>query len=90
MTRSSDWRFRSTIHSTFPSRRASGSASASQMFPSSSSASPSSEMKRPFVDEPKWLSTYLSASAAKSGAAEPSPTEPVEKSTGYGSFVRDG
>ncbi len=47
-------------------------------------------MKRPPVDEPKWLSTYRSASAANSGAAEPSPTEPVEKSTGYGSFVRDG
>ena len=65
MTRSSDCRLRSTIQRTFPSLRASGSASASQMFPSSSSASPSSEMKRPPVDEPKWLSTYRSASDAE-------------------------
>ena len=53
MTRSSDCRLRSTIQSTFPSVRVSGSASASQMFPSSSSASPSSEMNRPPVEAPK-------------------------------------
>ncbi len=39
-TRSSDWRLRSTIHSTSPRRGTIGSTSASQIAPSSSSASP--------------------------------------------------
>ena len=39
-TRSSDWRLRSTIHSTSPSEGTIGSTSASQIAPSSSSASP--------------------------------------------------
>ena len=44
ITRSSDWRLRSTIQSALPSPRVSGSATASQRLPSSSSASPSREM----------------------------------------------
>ena len=46
-TRSSDWRLRSTIHSTSPRRGTIGSTSASQIAPSSSSASPSSATWRP-------------------------------------------
>ena len=46
-TRSNDWRFRSTIHSTSPSRGTIRSTRASQIAPSSSSASPSSAIWRP-------------------------------------------
>ena len=46
-TRSSDWRLRSTTHITLPRRGVIGSTSASQMAPSSSSASPTSAMLRP-------------------------------------------
>ena len=65
ITRSSDWRLRSTIQSALPSPRVSGSATASQRLPSSSSASPSREMKRPPVEAPKCVATYRSASAPK-------------------------
>ena len=46
-TRSSDWRLRSTTHSTSPSRATIGSTIASHTAPSSSSASPSSAIWRP-------------------------------------------
>ena len=46
-TRSSDWRFMSTIQTTSPSSATIGSMIASQQAPSSSSASPSSEYWRP-------------------------------------------
>ena len=46
-TRSSDWRLRSTTHSTSPRRATIGSTIASHTAPSSSSASPSSAIWRP-------------------------------------------
>ena len=46
-TRSSDWRLRSTTHSTSPRRATIGSTMASYTAPSSSSASPSSAIWRP-------------------------------------------
>ncbi|CAB4691384.1 unannotated protein [freshwater metagenome] len=90
ITRSKDWRLKSTIHITFPSPCVAGSATASQTFPSSNSASPINAIKRESGRLPKCASTYLLVTPANSGAAAPNPTEPVEKSTGSGSFVRDG
>ena len=57
ITRSSDWRLKSTIHITFPTPSVAGSATASQIFPSSSSASPISAIKRECGRAPKWAST---------------------------------
>ena len=56
-TRSSDCRLTSTIHSTSPSPSVAGSATASQMLPSSSSASPISAMYRLRGRGPKCAST---------------------------------
>ncbi len=53
-TRSSDWRLKSTIHSTSPSRATSGSTSASHTAPSSSSASPTIAMWRPPTGTSTW------------------------------------
>ena len=39
---------------------------------------------------PKCELTYRRTNPANSGAAAPKPTEPVEKSTGSGSLVREG
>ena len=75
---------------TLPSPSVAGSATASQMLPSSSSASPISEMNRLRGRGPKCASTYRRAAAANSGAAAPRPTEPVEKSGPSGSLVRLG
>jgi hypothetical protein len=81
-TRSSDWRLTSTTHSTSPSWPTAGSQMASQHAPSSSSASPSSEICRPAGSPPadpvKCRSTYRRASAPQIGAVAPMPTEPVE------------
>jgi hypothetical protein len=89
-TRSSDCRLKSTSHITLPRPAVAGSATASQMLPSSSSASPISAMNRECGRAPKCASTYRRVTAANSGAAAPSPTEPVEKSTSSGSLVRLG
>ena len=43
-----------------------------------------------YLDGPKCASTYRRAVAANSGAAAPSPTDPVEKSGPSGSLVRLG
>ena len=75
---------------TLPSPSVAESATASQMLPSSSSASPIREMNRLRGRGPKWASTYRRATAANSGAAAPSPTDPVEKSGPSGSLVRLG
>ena len=64
-----DCRLKSTIHMTLPSPRVASSAMASQMLPSSSSASPSSATKREAGRGPKCASTYRRAAAANSGAA---------------------
>ena len=56
-TRSSDWRLRSTTHSTSPRLATIGSAIASQHAPSSSSASPSSAIWRPPTGTSKWPAT---------------------------------
>ncbi len=89
-TRSSDCRLKSTTHITLPSPVVAGSATASQTLPSSSSASPINATNRECGRAPKCASTYRRVTAANSGAAAPRPTEPVEKSTPSGSFVRDG
>ena len=81
---------KSTIHITFPRFAVAGSARASQIFPSSNSASPITEIKRDFGLGPKCESTYCLATAANKGATAPKPTEPVEKSTVSGSFVLEG
>ena len=60
------------------------------MFPSSSSASPTSAMKRAAGRGEKCASTYRRTIAANNGATAPRPTEPVEKSATSGSFVRLG
>jgi len=78
------------IHITLPSPSVAGSATASQMLPSSSSASPISATNLLAGLAPKCASTYRRATAANSGAAAPSPTEPVEKSTVSGSLLRLG
>ena len=75
---------------TLPSPSVAGSATASQMLPSSSSASPISDTNRLRGRGPKCASTYRRATAANSGAAAPSPTDPVEKSGPSGSLVRLG
>ena len=56
-TRSSDCRLKSMIHRTLLRRCVSGSPTASQMFPSSSSASPMSETNRPPLDLPNRVDT---------------------------------
>ena len=92
-TRSRLWRLRSTMIVTLPSPASASSTTASQMLPSSSSASPMTATNRAVR-----LSARLAVregrsgrpGAAKSGATAPSPTDPVEKSTGSGSFVRLG
>ena len=56
-TRSSDWRLRSTIHSTSPSDGIIGSTSASQIAPSSSSASPIRAISRPATGTSKCPAT---------------------------------
>ena len=64
---------------------------ASQTLPSSSSASPISATKRLRGHVAEVESRRSGApAAAKAGATAPSPTEPVEKSTGSGSLVRLG
>ena len=90
ITRSRDCLLKSTIHITFPRFVVMGSASASQIFPSSSSASPITEINRDFGLGPKCESTYCLVTAANSGATAPKPTDPVEKSTVSGSFVLEG
>lgn len=57
ITRSSDWRLKSTSHMTLPSPVVAGSATASQMLPSSSSASPISATNRECGRAPKCAST---------------------------------
>jgi len=56
-TRSSAWRFTSTIQRTRPSPLTASSASPSQTLPSSSSASPTMAMTRPGGSTPKWSAT---------------------------------
>ena len=73
MTRSRLWRLRSTIQRTLPSWRVSGSASASQMLPSSSSASPSSEMNRPPVDAAEARLDVAVGKRAEERRARPEP-----------------
>ena len=77
-TRSSDWRLRSTTHMTSPSLATIGSATASQIAPSSSSASPISAIWRPPTGTSKCPATYRWASAPQIGAVAPIPTDPVE------------
>ena len=89
-TRSSDCRLRSTIHITSPRRATIGSTRASQIAPSSISASPMRAIWRPPRGIGKWPAVYRCASAAQRVAVAPIPTEPVEKSTGSGSFTRLG
>ncbi len=55
--RSSDWRLRSTTHITSPRRGTIGSTSASQIAPSSSSASPTRATWRPPRGTSKWPAT---------------------------------
>ena len=57
MTRSRLWRLTSMIQVTLPRPCSAGSAMASQMLPSSSSASPTRAMKRAGRCGPKWAST---------------------------------
>ena len=89
-TRSSDSGFRSTIHMTEPRPSVAGSATASQMLPSSSSASPISATNLLRGRGPKCASAYRRVAAANSGAAAPRPTEPVEKSGRSRYLVRLG
>ena len=73
-TRSRDWRLKSTIHITLPRPAVAGSATASQMLPSSSSASPiSRDEAGVLVEAPKWASTYRREAAANSGCGRAEP-----------------
>ncbi|MBB5873510.1 hypothetical protein F4553_006944 [Allocatelliglobosispora scoriae] len=77
-TRSSDWRLRSTIQTISPSSATDGSRIASQIAPSSSSASPTRENCRPVPAPPIDASTKRRAIAPQIGAVAPIPTDPVE------------
>ena len=77
-TRSSDWRFASTIQTSSPRSATCWSITASQIAPSSSSASPTSEYGGHRTRRRSDHRTYRRARAPQIGAVAPIPTDPVE------------